>query len=70
MIVPPPEEKSHGSIKFATYSKYFLAGGNLLVLFVLLLLLIFGEVRTVTLFMLYFRVQTHTCLIIIILVSG
>ena len=44
MIILPPEEKSVGSISLAAYGKYFLAGGNVLVLLLVLLFLIFGEV--------------------------
>ncbi len=44
MIILPPEEKSAGSISLAAYGKYFLAGGNVFVLLLLLLFLIFGEV--------------------------
>ena len=40
----PPEEKSHGTISFTTYYKYFRAGANLLVLAVMLLFFVVGEV--------------------------
>ncbi|XP_064396708.1 ATP-binding cassette sub-family C member 4-like [Halichondria panicea] len=43
VIILPPEEKSAGSISLAAYGKYFLAGGNVFVLLLLLLFLIFGE---------------------------
>ncbi|XP_064396710.1 ATP-binding cassette sub-family C member 4-like isoform X2 [Halichondria panicea] len=38
-----PEERSYGSISFTTYVKYFQAGGNALILMLMVLLFIFGE---------------------------
>jgi hypothetical protein len=42
----PPEEKSHGTISFTTYYKYFKAGANLLVLAIMLVFFMLGEVST------------------------
>ena len=40
----PDEEKAHGSVSMKTYIKYFLAGGNCLVLFLVLVFFLTGEV--------------------------
>ena len=39
----PPEDKGHGNISLATY-KYFVAGGNILVLALMLVLFSLAEV--------------------------
>ena len=40
----PPEDKGHGNISLATYYKYFVAGGNILVLALMLVLFSLAEV--------------------------
>ena len=46
MIHLPPEEMSQGSITVGIYIKYFLAGANILVLLLMILIFIVAEVGT------------------------
>ena len=45
MLALPLEDKGHGNISLATYYKYFMAGGNILVLALMLMLFTLAEVR-------------------------
>ena len=40
----PDEEKAHGSVSMKTYINYFVAGGNYLVLLLVLVFFLTGEV--------------------------
>ena len=42
---PVAEEKAHGRISMATYYQYFKAGGNYLMLGIVLIVFLMGEVR-------------------------
>jgi hypothetical protein len=45
MLALAPEDKGHGNISLATYCKYLMAGGNILVLILTLVLFSLAEVR-------------------------
>lgn len=45
MLALPSEDKGHGNISMATYCKYFMAGGNILVLALMIVLFTLAEVR-------------------------
>ena len=72
VLTLPPEDKGHGNVSFATYYKFFIAGGNYLVLAVMFTLFILADVSTV-LYLSYCEILyvcVHVCRVVLSSLTG